>query len=144
MAALRPSFAVASSQPNVSSLYSNEGVDDHTSSSLSSENVTEFGFIVVIKRNGDDGPSFPVMEDTKIGRGKNSHIRIQLQTVRFSSDEPEPKSHDEVRTHCLEFETTVFLFFFVKGFLEERICKGQGKADVYKSTNDQFCSYPLI
>lgn len=61
---------------------SSEVFQDDTCSSMGSENSTEFGFVVVIKRNGSDGPSFPVMEDTKIGRGKDSHIRIQLQTVR--------------------------------------------------------------
>ena len=51
-----------------------------------------FGYITIIKRNGQDGPSFPVTkQQCTLGRADNCDIRIQIPTVsrehcRITSD----------------------------------------------------------
>lgn len=39
------------------------------------------GFIVVRKKNGSDGPQFPIKKSTKIGRGTHCDVRIHVQSV---------------------------------------------------------------
>lgn len=39
------------------------------------------GYIVVRKRNGSDGPQYPVKKSLKIGRGTHCDIRIHVQSV---------------------------------------------------------------
>lgn len=46
------------------------------------EDTSEVGYVVVIKRSGKDGTSFPMNQDTcSIGCCPDSDIRVQLESV---------------------------------------------------------------
>ena len=42
---------------------------------------SSFGEIVILKKDGSDGPAFSIEQDVHIGRDKDADIRVKMQTV---------------------------------------------------------------
>ena len=60
--------------------------DDTMHSLGAASEALEYGFVVVIRRNGKDGASFPVMEETTIGRSTDCQMWVEeVPTVSHSA-----------------------------------------------------------
>lgn len=61
-----------------SSALGTPGSDIGSNASVSPVN---YGEIVILKKDGSDGPAFSIEQDVHIGRDKDADIRVKMQTV---------------------------------------------------------------
>lgn len=86
------------------------------------------GYIVIRKRNGTDGPRFPVKQSVKIGRGTNCDVRIHVQSVseqhclvlvEKGERVIEFSSFQSFTSRCVNFGVKSFLFHICPGHHSE-------------------------